>query len=68
MSVFEVVYLLGDALTIEMVPLHLALECEEIEVIDYPTRRFEVGEQLPRGDEGVVHIGLLEFPDPHVFD
>ena len=50
LGVFEVVDILKDALAIEMVPLHIVLECEDIKGMNFPTRRLQVEEQLSCGD------------------
>ena len=50
LDVFYDVYLLGYAFTIEMVPLNLVLECEDIEGMETPKRCLEVGEKFNHGD------------------
>ena len=68
LGVFEVVYVFGDALTIEMVPLHLVLECEDIKGMDNPTHCLGVGNQFPCSNEGILRLGLFEFADPGAFN
>ena len=36
--------------------------------MDSPVRCLEVSYHFPRGDEGVIFLGLLELPYPRVFD
>ena len=67
-GVFDVVYVLGNALTIEMLSLYLVLECEDIEGMEYSECCLEVGKYFPRDDKGIVCLGLFDFADPHVFD
>ena len=51
-----------------MIALHLVLYSGDIEGMESPTRRLEVGRQLPRGDEGILIIGPLDLLDPRVFN
>ena len=39
LGIFEVIYILGYSLTIDMVPLHLVFECEDIKGMESPTCR-----------------------------
>ena len=36
--------------------------------MDTPTRLLDMGKQLPRRDEGMLSLGLIDFADPRVFD
>ena len=51
-----------------MIALHIFLYCKDIKGIESSARHLEVGDHLPRGDEGVIYLGLLDIPYPRVFD
>ena len=59
---------LGHSLTFEMVTLNLVIQREYIKVTKSTTSRSQVVEKFPRGNQGVVGLGLFEFTDLHVFD
>ena len=59
LGIFGVVYVLGDSLTLNMVPLRLVLECEDIKDMDSLRRQLGVGEHFPRSDEGLICLGRI---------
>ena len=59
---------LGYSLVLEMLMLHIILQCEDVEGMNPTTIQLEVDEKFYCDNQGVVGLVPLDFADPRVFN
>ena len=68
LGVFEHIIILGDALNLKVVALHLVVQRQEVEGVHAGAPWFLVCKQVFWADLGVNGIGVTKFSDPCVCD
>ena len=66
LHVLEHVYVLGDALNLELVALHFIMQRQEVEGVPDSAPRLEVGNYVLGGNLGVERFGVSQFANPGV--
>ena len=64
LGVLEHVYVLGDALDLQMIALHFIMQRKEVQGVSDGAPRLEVGQEIPRVYFSVESLGVPELADP----